>query len=73
VDPRRFYDRADEVDRYLRLTNPLRTMVYYPRYGALPERFVDFARHRGGAASLLVSSAREFYRRAKLRLQERLH
>ncbi|HEY2745521.1 MAG TPA: class I SAM-dependent methyltransferase [Polyangia bacterium] len=68
ADPKSFYERPEEVDRYLRVTNPLRSAFYYPRYGELPERALDLARYVGGAASLLLTSPREFYRRARARL-----
>ncbi len=67
-NPRPFYEHAAHVDRYLRVTNPLRSLACYPLYGALPQRAFDAARYLGGSASLLVSSPREFYRRVKLRL-----
>jgi SAM-dependent methyltransferase len=64
-DPRQFYERAEDVDRYLRVTNPLRSLVYYPRHGELPERAYNAARMLGRAALLMMSSPREFWRRAR--------
>jgi SAM-dependent methyltransferase len=68
TDPRSFYERPAEVDRYLRVTNPLRSVLYYPRHGELPERAYDAVRIAARVAALALRSPREFLRRARARL-----
>lgn len=54
-DPQPYYEKPEEVERYLRVINPLRSAVLYPLYSNWAARVRLF-----NAARLLVTSPRAF-------------
>jgi 2-polyprenyl-3-methyl-5-hydroxy-6-metoxy-1,4-benzoquinol methylase len=71
TDPEQFYEAPDKVARYLRVENPLRSIVYYPLYGGYRRSLAHGAALARRTVEVLRTDPMSLPRRAREYLESR--